>query len=434
MRAINQGLLALLLAALASAAAAEPPAGSGGPAMPPPAVSTAEASAPMLSTPTYSGPGLRLVADDALPRFEESFKTRAGLIKAAKKAIKYLESLPPERTLHVADRNYAPAALIDSAKEIVAIAQTAKTADELDARVCAGFDVFQSAGSDGQGRVVFSSYYQPTLKASLKKSPAYPYPLYRRPPDMVEVDLASFDKKFADAEPMLGRVGKDKRVTPYPARADIDRRKALAGKGLEVAWLKDALEVMDLHVQGAGILKFASGKEMLVKYAATNGRPYNSVGLTLIRTGVFSRDEITHAKLADYLRANPDAASWILAQNPRYTFFDVAPLPEDGEPFGAADQSLVPARAIAIDPAVVPLGALTFFNTTSPLADKAGRVLGQFPTARFAFGLDTGGAIKGPGRVDIYAGHGAQAEATARCQWAEGKRFVLGKKLPARDR
>ncbi len=393
------------------------------------------APAPAVSTPTYTGPGLRLVDEaDALPRFEETFKARGGLVKAAKKAIKYLESLPPERTLKVADRSYAPAALIDSAKAIVEIAQTAKTADEFDKRVREGFDVFQSAGSDGQGRVIFSSYYQPTLKASAKKSAAFPYPLYKRPPDMVEVDFASFDKKFAGMEPQLGRVGKDKRVTPYPSRDDIDRRKALAGKGLEVAWLKDALDVMDLHVQGSGILKYASGKEVLVKYAGTNGRPYNSVGLTLIKTGAMSREEITHAKLADYLRANPDAAAWILAQNPRYTFFDVAPLPEDGEPFGATDQSLVPARAIAIDPAVVPLGALTFFTTTSTLADKTGRILGQFPTARFAFGLDTGGAIKGPGRVDIYAGHGAQAEATARGQWAEGKLFILVKKLPARER
>jgi membrane-bound lytic murein transglycosylase A len=272
------------------------------------------------------------------------------------------------------------------------------------------------------------------LKASLKKSPGYPYPLYKRPPDMVEVDLASFDKRFAGGEPALGRVGKDKRVTPYPARAEIDRRKALAGRGLEIAWLKDALDVMDLHVQGSGILKLAGGRELSVRYAGSNGRPYNSVGLLLLKSGVFARDEITHAKMLDYLRANPDAASWILASNPRYTFFELAPLPEDGEPPGAAQQSLVAARAIAIDPAVVPLGALTFFTTTSPQADKTGRVLGQFPTARFAFALDTGGAIKGPGRVDIYAGHGPQAEATARGQWADGKLFILVKKLPARER
>lgn len=420
MRAMMIALAALLLA---GCAAAQPPVGSRAPIIPPPAVST---SAP-------AGPALTLVAADALPSFRESFTGRASLIKAAQKAIKYLQGLPPAKTLTIDGRAYAPAAMIDSAKALIEIARTSKTADELDRRVRDSFDVFQSAGLDGRGRVVFSSYYQPVLRASLKKAPGYTHPLYRRPPDMVEVDLASFGKGAA-GETVLGRVGKDKRVTPYPARADIDRRKALAGKGLEVAWLKDALDVMDLHVQGSGILKLPNGKEVLVKYAATNGRPYNSVGLTLVRTGVFSRDEITYPKLRDYLRANPDAASWILAQNPRYTFFDVAPLPADGEPFGAAEQSMVPARSIAVDPAVIPLGALTFFTTTSPQADKTGRVLGQFPNARFAFALDTGGAIKGPGRVDIYAGHGAQAEATARGQWADGKLFVLVKKLPARDR
>ncbi|MBI3564951.1 MAG: MltA domain-containing protein [Elusimicrobia bacterium] len=415
-------LLALLLAA--ASASAQPPVGAGGPAMPPPAVSTAPAS----------GPALTLVAEDALPRFEESFKAKAGLIKAAKKAVKYLESLPPNKALRLAGRDYAPAALIDSAKEIAAIAATAKSADEFDARVRAGFDVFQSAGLDGQGRVVFSSYYQPTLKASLKKAPGYARPLYRRPPDMVEVDLAAFGKNGGGDSLVLGRVGKDKRVTPYWTREEIDRRKTLAGKGLEVAWLKDPLDVMDLHVQGSGILKLASGKEVLVKYAGTNGRPFNSVGLTLVRTGAFARDEITFPKMHDYLRANPDAESWILSTNPRYTFFEVAPLPEDGEPYGAAECSLVPARSIAIDPAVFPLGALAFFTTTSPQADKTGRVLGQFPTARFAFALDTGGAIKSPGRVDIYAGHGAQAEATARGQWADGKLWFLVKKLPPRER
>ncbi len=424
-----RALTVLLLAASISPAGAQPPDGYGDLGAAPSA-----AAVPAVSTAAYTGPALKLLADDGLPRFEEMFKARAGLIKAAKKAIKYLESLPPERTLRVADRNYAPAALIDSAKEIVEIAQTAKTADEVDRRVRETFDVFQSAGKDGQGRVIFSSYYEPVLKARLKKAPGYSYPLYKRPPDMVEVDLASFDKKFTGTEPLLGRVGKDKRVTPYPAREEIDRRKALAGRGLEIAWLKDSLDVMDLHVQGSGILKLPSGKELAVRYAGTNGRPFNSVGLLLLKTGVFSRDEITHAKMHDYLRANPDAASWILASNPRYTFFDLAPLPEDGEPPGAAQQSLIAARAIAIDPTIIPLGALTFFSTTSPLADKTGRVLGQFPTARFAFALDTGGAIKGPGRVDIYAGHGAQAEAAARGQWADGKLFILVKKLPSRER
>jgi len=422
----------IFAAALAASAAAQP--------VPPPPAAQAPVGAGGLtggpaavSTPTYSGPPLKFVDGASLPRFEESFKGKTSLIKAAKKALKYLKTLPSAKTIRIADREYAPAALIDSAQTLIDIAQTAPNTDAFDARVRAAFDVFQSAGMDGQGRVVFSSYYQPVLSASLKKSAKYPYPLYKRPSDMVEVDLGSFDKKYGDGY-LLGRVGKDKRVTPYFTRDEIDRRKALAGKGAEVAWLKDRFDALDLHIQGSGILKLPSGKQVLAKYAGTNEHTYSSVGLLLVKAGVFSRDEITHDKLKDYLRANPETEGWILSQNPRYTFFDLAPLPEDGEPFGAAEQSLVPARSIAIDSTVVPLGALTFFTVPAPQADKDGRLLGVFPSARFAFALDTGGAIKGPGRVDIYAGHGPQAETTARHQWADGKLYILIKKLPARDR
>ncbi|MDD5302859.1 MAG: MltA domain-containing protein [Elusimicrobia bacterium] len=386
-----------------------------------------------VSTPTVTAPALRLVAEADYPYFEESFKSKAGLIKAARKAIKYLETLPPGKTLRVADRDYGPAQLVDTAKAVIDIAQKAKTAEEFDAKVRETFDVFQSAGLDGAGRVVFSSYYQPVLRASLKKTAAYPYPLYRRPKDMVEVDLAAFGKANGESS-WLGRLTKDGKVVPYFTREDIDRRKALAGKGLEIAWLKDRFDALDLHIQGSAILKFPDGKEKLAKYAATNARSYNSVGLTLVKAGVFARDEITHDKLREYLHKNPDAESWILASNPRYVFFELAPLPEDGEPYGAAEQPLVPARAIAVDPASMPLGGLYFFSTTSPQTDKDGRLLAMAANTRFAFGLDTGGAIKSPGRVDIYAGHGPQAAATARGQWADGKLYLLVKKLPPRER
>lgn len=380
-----------------------------------------------------SAPALRLASLDELPRFEDSFKNKAGLVKAARKAIKYLESLPPNKPIKIADRDYGPAQLVDSAKAIIELAQKAKTADEFDEAIRDGFDAYQSAGLDGTGRVVFSSYYQPVLKASAKKTPAFPYPLYRRPNDMVEIDLASFGKANGDSS-LLGRVTKDGKVVPYYTREEIDRRKVLAGKNLELAWIKDRFDALDLHIQGSAILKFPDGKEKLAKYAGTNGKTYNSVGLTLVKAGVFGKDEITHDKLRDYLHKNPDAESWILSANPRYVFFDLTSLPEDGEPFGATEQSLVPSRTIAVDPAFMPLGGLYFFTTTSPQADKDGRVLGSSENSRFAFGMDTGGAIKSPGRVDIYAGHGPQAAATARGQWADGKLWLLVKKLPPRER
>lgn len=413
-------LFAALLPLLASGLSAQPS-------------STGTFEAAALST----APALRLLAPSELPRFEDSFKSKAGLLRAARKTLSYLQKVEkenPTKIIRIADRSYGPAALTDSLREFISIVETSTGAAQLDQRVRAAFDVFQSLGGDGQGKVVFSSYYQPVLEASLKKSERFPHPIYRKPPDMVEIDLSLFDKKYPADAPLVGRLDKDRRLVPYFSRGEIDIKKALAGKGYEVAWLKNRFDVLDLHIQGSGILKLPSGQEVLARYAATNARPYNSVGLTLVKAGIFSREEINHDKLRQYLRDNPQAENWILSQNPRYTFFEVVPLPEDGEPFGTINESLSPSRSIAIDPAVIPLGALAFFTTTSPQADKEGRLLGQFPNSRFALCMDTGGAIKTAGRVDIYVGHGKQAATTARNQWSEGKLYILVKKLESRQR
>ncbi|MFA6003991.1 MAG: MltA domain-containing protein [Elusimicrobiota bacterium] len=412
-----------LFCALAGSLPAQPPAPSTAAVV---AASTAPAPAP-------AGPSLRLLAPEELPKFEDTFKSKANLIKAANKTLDYLKKQPASKYIHIADRDYGPAILADSIKELLAVLAETKTGEGLDALIRERFDVFQSIGNDGQGKVIFSSYYQPVLPASLKKTQKYTIPLYRRPSDMVDVDLAAFDKKY-NSDSLVGRVTKDKRVVPYFSREEIDIRKAITGKGLEVAWLKDKFDTLDIHIQGSGILQLTSGKEVLARYAATNARTYNSVGLTLLKTGAISREEITHDKLRDYFRTHPEAESWLLAQNPRYTFFELTPLPPDGEPFGTVQESLSPSRSIAIDPAIIPLGALAYFSTVSPQADKEGRLLGQFPNSRFALCMDTGGAIKGPGRVDIYVGHGKQAATTARNQWNEGKLFILIKKVPARER
>jgi membrane-bound lytic murein transglycosylase A len=390
---------------------------------------------PAVSTATVpSGPALRLLAPAEYPDFHESFQSKGGLIKAAKKALAYLEGPSAPRLVKLADRDYGAGELAASLEAVIALAKTAATQDEFADAIKEGFDVFASNGSDGAGKVIFSSYYQPSLAASRKKTPKYFVPLYKRPADMVDVDLGDFDKSLAGRS-FEGRVDKKTRnLVPYFSRGEIDVKKALAGKGLELAWLKDKYDVLDLHIQGSGILRFPDGKEMLAKFAATNGQPYNSVGRLLIAANVFTKDNITRDKIRDYLHEHPEAEDWLLEQDPRYTFFDLAPLPADGEPFGALNQSLVPARSIAIDPALFPLGALAFFTTTAPQADKEGRLLGLFPSSRFAVCMDTGGAIKGPGRVDIYAGHGKQAETTARNQWSDGRLYFLVKKLPPRER
>ncbi|MBI5624257.1 MAG: MltA domain-containing protein [Elusimicrobia bacterium] len=397
-------------------------------AAPQPQTSTAPAHGTMV-------PPLMLLSGSALPKFEDSLttkKARANLVKAGQKAAAYL-SKQPAKLFRIADRDYGPAILEATAKEFIALWQQDLPPDVFDQKVREGFDVFQSIGLDGQGRVVFSSYYQPELPASMAKSPNYPYPIYKKPSDMVEVSLAGFDKKYP-SDTLIGRVTKDKKLVPYFNRDQIDSHEALAGKGLEAAWLKTKFDILDLHIQGSGILRFPSGKALLAQFAATNAWTYNSVGLSLIKAGVFAKDELTHEKLRQYFVAHPEAEEWAMAQNPRYTFFKLMPLPADGEPMGTAEVSLNPGRAIAIDTSIIPLGALAYFSTMSPQADEQGKLLGKFPTNRFAFCLDTGGAIKGPGRVDIYAGHGKMAAEMAKNQWADGQLYVLIKKLPPRER
>jgi membrane-bound lytic murein transglycosylase A len=388
---------------------------------------------PGVSTSTIQVPALRLVAETDLPDFNETFKTKKDLIKAANKGLAYFEGYTGPKFIRVADRDYGVGQLQASLLELIKIAKTSTTPEGFNALIRETFDVFQSVGNDGKGTVVFSSYYQPLLAASRKKAAPYLYPLYKRPADMLVVDLAAFGKSNG-ADALIGRVGKDKRVVPYFTRDEIDSHKALAGKGLEVAWLKDKFDVLDIHIQGSGILKFPDGKEMLAKFAATNAQPFNSVGQMLIKAGTFTKEEINRDKIRQYFKDHPEGADWILSANPRFTFFDLVALPADGEPFGGTNQSLVPSRSVACDPAVMPLGALLFFTTVSPQADKDGKVLGKFPNARFAVCLDTGGAIKGPGRIDIYVGHGKQATAMAPLQWDDGKLYLLVKKVPPRDR
>ncbi|MBI4677826.1 MAG: MltA domain-containing protein [Elusimicrobia bacterium] len=418
----------LLLAFMAHAAAA--PQQPAAPAATPPV--SAQPAAP---GPSAQAAPLKLLSGSELPRFDDSLttkKARANLVKAAQKAALYLSKSQP-KLFRIADRDYGPAILEATAREFIALWQQDLPPEEFNAKVAEDFDVFMSVGSDGQGKVVFSSYYQPELPASMAKSPKYPYPIYKKPPDILEVGLADFDKKYP-ADTLIGRVDKDKKVVPYFNRDQIDSHKALAGKGLELAWLPTKFDILDLHIQGSGILMFPSGRKLLAQFAATNAWTYNSVGLSLVKAGVFTREEITHEKLRRYFRDHPEAQEWAMAQNPRYTFFKLMPLPADGEPMGTAEQSLNPGRAIAIDPSIIPLGALAYFSTLSPQADSEGKLVGKFPTNRFAFCLDTGGAIKGPGRVDIYAGHGKMAAEMAKNQWADGQLYILVKKVPARER
>ncbi|MBI4348682.1 MAG: MltA domain-containing protein [Elusimicrobia bacterium] len=402
------------------------------PSVAPPAVAASTAAAVAVST-VPAVPPLRRLGPGEWPPIVDELDARS-LAKAAEKSLKYLERLrsEPKRFYRVGDVDVGAGLLADTVRALVDAVREEQEPAALEARLKREFDLFESIGSDGAGKVVFSSYYQPVLPASLKQTRTFQYPIYRKPDDMVDVDMAAFNPKWKD-EKILGRI-QNGRLVPYFERRDIDVRQMLKGRRLEIAWLANQFDRLDLHIQGSGILELPNGKKVLAKYAANNSLPYKSVGMSVVGAGIMTRAEITHEKLRQYLTEHPEGESWLISQNPRYVFFDVVDLPEDGQPFGTTEQPLTPGRSIAIDPKAIPLGAVAYMRVPMPQANRTGELLGIFPTSRFMMCQDTGGAILGPGRVDIYMGHGPQAKTSAVNQWHEGRLFVLLKKLPPRDR
>ena len=240
----------------------------------------------------------------------------------------------------------------------------------------------------------FTGYYEPTLKASRKQSAAYPYPLYRVPPDL-------------------------KKDRPYHTRNAIDRRGALAGRGLEIAWVSSEMDAFFLHIQGSGRLLFEDGSVSHVLYAGKNNRSYVPIGRVMRDRGMLEPDNVNMQSIRECLLVNPDKCAEIYDTNPSYVFFREAAK----GPIGAMGRPLTPYVSTATDRSVLPHGSLVF--ATVPLPDASGS-----PRRAF-YGLtlpqDTGGAIKG-NRIDLFCGAGDEAAHIAGYLNAKGAVYILVKK------
>jgi membrane-bound lytic murein transglycosylase A len=274
----------------------------------------------------------------------------------------------------------------------VAVCAAAKTAT--DAR---GF--FESALVPvrlGDGRGLNTGYYEPEIAGSRSAGPGYAVPFYRRPADLIDVDLGLFSDGLKGKK-IRGRV-EAQALVPYYDRAAITGG-ALAGRGLELAWAADPYEAFFLEIQGSGRLLLPDGSVMRIGFDAQNGRDYVAIGKLLRDRGVLAPGQATMDGIIGWLRSHPDEAPAILNANGSYIFF--REVKGDG-PIGALGQALTPQVSVAADPRYVPLGAPLWLDTRVPA-----------PFARLMVAQDTGGAIKGANRLDIFWGAGADARKTA---------------------
>lgn len=263
------------------------------------------------------------------------------------------------------------------------------------------FTAYQALTPDGEDTGLVTGYYEPLLNGSRTRSEQYRYPLYAPPDDLLTIDLTELYPELKDKR-LRGRV-EGRRVVPYWPRADIEARKPpLAGK--ELVFVDDAVEAFFLQIQGSGRVRLAEGGVMRVGYADQNGQPFRSVARVLIDRGELSPDGASMQAIKEWARQHPDALPELLDQNPSYVFFrEVTPDPAatiDG-PLGTLGVPLAAGRAIAVDPRSIPLGAPVFLATTWPLSNR--------PLNRLVLAQDTGGAIRGPLRVDFFWGFGEDA-------------------------
>ncbi len=268
------------------------------------------------------------------------------------------------------------------------------------------FEIYSSVGWDGRGTVLFTGYYSPTFAGSRTSSDTYRYPLYKRPDDLVS-DPATGE--------VLGRQVGD-RIVPYPTRAEIESSRMLAG--LELVWLRDRFDRYLIHVQGSAVLALTDGSTMRVSYAGNNGYGYTSVARLLVADGKLREDELSVENVRRYLTTDPDELEKYLLRNDRYIFFRAA----DGLdwPTGSLGVKVTASRTLATDKRLFPAGSVALVVTRLSRPNGRARRFVQFMLDQ-----DTGGAIRSPGRADIYFGIGEEAGKVAGGQYEEGRLYYL---------
>lgn len=259
------------------------------------------------------------------------------------------------------------------------------------APVARGFfeDHFRPVLIEDGAAAVFTGYYEPELDARRTKDAVFCYPLYSVPDDLNP-------------------------LAPYFTRPEIETDAPLAGRGLEIAWLADPVDVFFLHVQGSGRLRLSDGEVMRVGFGAKNGHPYTSVGKALIARGVFDADSVSPEAIKKWVQQNGQAGRALLWENQSYVFFrEVSEVPADQGPIGAMNKPVTSGRSIAVDPDLTPLGLPVWI-------EKHGAV----PINRLMVAQDIGSAIKGAQRADIFFGTGAAAGGQAG-QIKDGGRMIV---------
>ena len=350
---------------------------------------------------------------------------RESLRIAIHRSLSYLEKLPPERIVGEQPRPFTAKEVLDVLREFERLLNRWDCEECWKKEFAARFELIPSSRHPERNQVLFTGYYQPVIEASLVPTAEFAHPIYGVPADLITAEQVTLTPKVTK-ERIVGRVQGESWL-PYYSRREIDEQHSLRGRGYEIAWAKDPIDLFFLHIQGSGLLQLPDGRRLPIGYAGANGRPYRSVGRWLIDRGKIPAEEMSMQRLRLYLTKHPDERSEIFAYNERYIFFRFVPK----GPLGNLEFPVTPNRSIATDARLFPKGALAFITTRRPVFDAARQMVGWQAFSRFVLNQDTGAAIRGLQRVDLYFGTGSEAEAPAGFMNSPGKLYFLALKQPS---
>jgi membrane-bound lytic murein transglycosylase A len=349
--------------------------------------------------------GLLPVQPSAAPSWSDDGE-RQALDEAIGQSIRYYGQLPAQTEFLYGGERYSPDEMIRSLELFRALPADPALRRE---RLMRDFLIFESVAPGGKN--LFTGYYEPEIEGSQTPVSGLDAPLLVRPDDLIDVQLERFGKDLPHRR-ITGR-----ELRPYYDRTEIQDRQVLDGQARVIAYVNE-IDLFFLQIQGSGVIRYLDGTTVQVGYDGTNGHPYRSIGAELIRRNALTREQVTLQSIRDWIRDHPDEARALLYTNPSYIFFREA---AEG-PLGNIQVRLTPGRSLATDDTILPKGSLAYVEMELPgLTESA-------PTAamrRFFLIQDTGGAIRGHGRADIFWGRGDQAEWNAGHLKHPGRLFLL---------
>ncbi|NCJ05943.1 murein transglycosylase [Synechococcales cyanobacterium C] len=364
---------------------------------------TAMTRTPLRVIPTAQLPEQAGLDDRLWERFDGSIGDKSALISAIEYSLRYLGTPKAEVDYrHYPVPGVSRDRVLRSLRRFRDLLQKHNSSQSLAAAVRQEFTFYEAIGTDGQGTVEFTGYYEPTYTASRVRTHEYRYPLYRAP-----ANFAQWSQ-------------------PHPTRAELEGKDGLQAaqgrlRGLELVWLRDRLEAFLIQVQGSARLNLIGGGVMSVGYAGKTNHPYTSIGRELVNAGLFTLEELSLPLVIQHFQDHPQDMEVYLPRNKSFVFFRET----HGAPAtGSLGVPVTAERSIATDKSLMPPGGLALVYAQVPDYNPAGKI--ELPwVSRFVLDQDTGSAIKGPGRVDLFMGTGTGAKERAGLINSAGRLYYL---------